>query len=363
MSTDAIAETGIPADPGAQDERISDWALLRRRGARRLVIALSGVSCPPGTYAYYNSLVRPDVDQLLLNCPDNGWYFQGIPLEQGPASLEATITFLQKLAADYDETVVIGGSMGAYGALLYGAELPGAHVLSMSPEIYPGVRRGYFNSRARVSALPLNLSVMFNRRPEFKPWIIVGEKKVSDLYCLTEITSPNLISIRNAHHQIPALLHGYFNGLQNVIDPVADGTIGARLQPIAGEMLQWPELCNLLYLIELGKVPPKRSMQWLSVLPQDFYGRGYLALAIARQQERRGNSGPALRHAGLALKANPGDLEAHLVHDRLWSAVHGAPPAPVFDRHLDPAHDGVEAYRAILADLHRLHGLDPLPGP
>lgn len=349
-----------PVNGDARDERISDWALLRRRGGKRLVVAFSGVNSPAGSYAYYNSLAMPEFDQLLLNCPDNGWYFKGVPLDTGTASPQSTVSFLQQISAGYDETVVIGGSMGAYAALLYGSELTGAHVLAMSPEIYPGVRRGYFNNLARVAELPLNLSAVFVRRPEFRPWIVVGEKKATDLFCLSEINSPRAISIRNGYHHVPTVLHAFFSGLGNVLAPLVEGRLHDALRPLAGQMLKWPELSNLLYLMELGKVPVERSVTWLGMLPADFYGRGYLALAIAAQFERRTETDKALHYAALAVEANPGDLEAHSVHDRLWTAIHGAPPAPRFERHIDPVHQGVVNYQQCLIELRQLHGIEPI---
>lgn len=343
-----------------QDERISDWALLRRRGGRRLVIAFSGVNSHAGSYAYYASFAMPGVDQLLLNCPDNGWYFKGVPVDGGVPALQSTVSFLQRVSAQYDETVVIGGSMGAYAALLYGSELPGAHVLAMSPEIYPGVRRGYFNNLARVPELPLCLSAVFVRQPDFRPWIVVGEKKATDLFCMSEVNSPRAISIRNGYHHVPTVLHQFFSGLGNILAPLVAGRLHEALRALSGQMLKWPELSNLLYLMELGKVPIERSMTWLQLLPADFYGRGYLALAIAAQFERRAETDKALDYAALAVHANPDDLEAHAVHDRLWTAIHGTPPEPRFESYINPAHQGVVNYQQRLTELRKLHGMEPI---
>jgi hypothetical protein len=337
--------------------------MLRRRGGRRLIIALSGVDCAPGTYAYYNSLALPHSDQLLLNSPDNGWYFKGVPLGQGRTSLEATWRFLQDISAQYDETVMIGGSMGAYGALLYGSVLPKAHVLAMSPEVYPGIRNGYFNNLARTSELPLNLSAIFVRCPTFRPWIVVGEKKVSDLFCLSEVPLQSVISIRNGYHHVPSILHRFFDGLGNIVEPLLQGTLPKRLEPLTGVMTRWPELSALLYMIELRRVPIERSCTWLESLPNGLYIRGYLALAIAKHFQQQGKIPSALHYAALARTLNPGDLEAHFVHDRLWADVHGAPPTPMFEKHLNPAHDTVLNYRTLLIELQRLHGLEQPPEP
>lgn len=343
--------------PQPEDDRISDWALLRRRGGRRLIVALSGVDCPPGSFAYYNSLALSDSDQLLLNSPNNGWYFGGVPLGQGAPTLEATWAFLQKISADYDETVLIGGSMGAYGALLYGCELPKAHVLAMSPEIYPGIRRGYFNNLAKVKEIPLNLSTIFAKRSGFKPWIVVGEKKVSDLFCLSEVNSPRVMSLRNSYHHVPSVLHTFFGGLGNIVAPLVAGELPQRLQPLVGQMVHWPELSALLYMSELGRVPVDRACTWLETLPVGLYIRSYLALVISAQFERQKKPYMALRYATMARDVNPEDLETHALHDRLWTALHGTPPTPCFQHHIDPLFGQVANYQTFLAELHALHGI------
>lgn len=340
-----------------QDEPISDWALLRRRGGRRLIVALSGVDCAPRAFAYYNSLALPESDQLLLISPDNGWYFGGVPLGPKAASLEETWAFLQTVSANYDETVLIGASMGGYGALLYGSELPKALILAMSPEFYPGIRRGFFNNWAQVGQIPLNLSTIFAKRPDFQPWIVVGEKKASDLFCLSELNSPRVIPLKNGYHNVASTLHSFFGGLSNAIAPLTAGQLAHRLQSLTGQMTHWPELSALMYLTELGRVPVERSCAQLDALPAHFYGRGYLALQIANQFERQKKPYMALRYAALARDVNPDDLETHAVHDRLWTELYGAPPVPRFQAHVDPVFAGVENYRRFLLELHRRHGL------
>ncbi|MBT9383266.1 hypothetical protein KM176_05285 [Pseudooceanicola sp. CBS1P-1] len=341
--------------PPARDERFSDWALLRRRGARRLVIAFSGIDCKKGRFAYYDVLARQDCDQLLLNCPDNGWFFDGVPLERGDASRGQTLDFLRELAACYDEVLMLGGSMGAYGALLYGAGLPGAKVLAMSPEIYGGLRRGFFLRCAGVAGPPPGLSALLARSPDFRPWILVGEKVASDLFCLTEVPPARVISLKNCPHTIPAYLESRF-GLAALIPALSEDRLEPMLAPLRGEMSRYPDLAALLYLLDLGRLPVARAMGYLGTLPPDLYLRGYLALAIARAFERQDRPDMALRLAAEARTVNPGDMEAQALHDRLWTALEGRPPAPRFRAHVDADLCAVRAYRAQLDQLEALHG-------
>lgn len=342
-----------------------EWAILRRRGARRIVIGFSTAHTPRGRFRYYSSLDSPVNDALLFNIPRNDWYTDGVPLGDGPRSHVQTLSFIRAVASGYDEVVFLGGSMGGYAALLYGSRFESAHILAMTPEIYPGVRDGFY-ARQGLNKLPQNLSVLF-QNTAFKPWIISGEKKVSDLYCLSEVKSDRILTLKNVGHFVPPVVDAALGNLTNATSLAISGKLGEALQRLRGEMYHWPEVSSVMYAFTLGRLPAARAARYLELLPNDFYGRGYLALAVAKHYLRRRDSHLALSFAELAVAANPGDLEAHLVHDRAHLAVNGALPTPRFDMHVDDDLLRALDYSRPHAALLELHGTgdrrsdDPVP--
>lgn len=104
----------------------------RRPDSRGLVIALSGVGItaqPLTSFEFADSLGRrPQVDRLLIRDQERSWY----TCQAGWAGLVAQV---QDLAASrpYDFVMLVGSSMGAFGALRLAEHLPQARVLAMAP--------------------------------------------------------------------------------------------------------------------------------------------------------------------------------------------------------------------------------------
>lgn len=338
-----------------EDIKFSEWALLRRHGGRRLVVGFSAANTPAGKFRFYTAVMSEHNDALLFNIPKNDWYMNGVPLENGSPSMEQTLALIRGVAAGYDEIFFLGGSMGGYAALLYGSKFAGAEILAMGPEVYPGLRGGFY-AMQKINATPPNLSYLF-ADPDFRPWIVAGEKKASDLFCLTEVASDRVVTLRNFGHFVPAVIHNLAGSMAGVIERLYAGELGDVVGERRGELHEWPDVTNLLYLFAIGRVSMDRLVQYMRAVPEDFYGRGYMALAIAKRAFKRGNAKRALRFAESAAEVNPGDLEAQLWRDRLTLEVRGSLPSPRFEAVVDPAYLTDVAYRGNYDSLCELHGV------
>ncbi|PJE25875.1 hypothetical protein SAMN06297129_2328 [Pseudooceanicola antarcticus] len=345
----------------AERQWLSDYALLMRRGARRLVIGVSAVGKPPRRFDYFKVLEGPDHDLLLLNSPENGWYFNGVPLGDGAPSLAATQRYLCELAAGYDEVVVIGGSMGAYGALILGQAIPGARILAMSPETYAGLAGGAFIRFSQAEGLPPGLSRLL-ADPALDYTVITGERNAADFFCTSEVPRNRLLTVRNGYHQVAAVVSAHMGGMQGVVDPLLEGRLAEVLKPILGELSRYPDLGAVLYLFEEKRLSAARVEAFIETLPKGFYGRAILHLRLGQRARAHGNPYLALDHAARARALNPSDIEAHLLHDQLYARLHGAPPPPGYQQHLDPRFAKVLRYHQQWCELARLHG-DPPPEP
>lgn len=339
-----------------EDVSFGSWALWRRGGARRLVVGFSSMNTPPGRFRFYSALASPENDALLFNTPQNDWYVNGVPLDANPPSFGQTMAFIRGIAASYDEVVFTGGSMGGYAALLYGSHLDGAHIVAMGPETYPGIQGGFF-VRHGVDVAPPNLSRLFSR-PGFDPWIIMGEKRFSDLFCLTEIDPARVLTLRNVGHAVPAIVDRLAGGMSQVVSLAVSGALPELLGHRRGSMADWPELSAALYSFSIGRLPLPRAVRFLDVLPDDFYGRAYLSLAVAKRFHRRGRLERSLEFAEHSLEVNPGDLEAHLVHARVVRELRGQLPSPSFQSQVD-APSLLEAdYARFYSELCALYEVD-----
>jgi len=184
---------------------------------------------------------------LFLNDKNNEWYQNGIPGIS--ASVDDTCTKIKELADKLNavEIITIGSSMGAYGALLYGAKL-GSRSLAFSPETIlnlPGSRSG--------KNIPAHIEKKYNDlRPHIKgssleASVITGELDTIDLLCASHIANLEnikVISIKGVAHGVPEFLHRKFG-----IDKVIDQFIKTNTLPdIAerGDLANYPHAIKLI---------------------------------------------------------------------------------------------------------------------
>ncbi|EFH09854.1 alpha/beta hydrolase [Pseudoroseomonas cervicalis] len=139
QSTGEVAATAAPPRPA---ERVLgqrhvfgsyEAEFVAGEAAEVLVIALSGVrvGTPITGFDFYNGLTRRRrVDTLFLRDQKRSWY----NADEGWDAVVALIT-ATAAARPYRRVVVLGASMGAYGALLVGPLLPRARVVALAPPI------------------------------------------------------------------------------------------------------------------------------------------------------------------------------------------------------------------------------------
>lgn len=172
-----------------------------------MALVFSPVGDRPGRFSLENALRQANVDTLLLNVPERGYYLQGI-LGLG-TDLEASLANLRRLIAEIGaaEVAAIGLSMGGYGAVLLGALLGVDRVLAMGGETLlrlPG-------SRSRT-----NIGDRFDpSHPDLRPQIeaaggtrfhfLCGEQDLIDLYSawrVRDLPNVQIHPVRNAPHEI-----------------------------------------------------------------------------------------------------------------------------------------------------------------
>ena len=107
--------------------------------------------------------------------------------------------------------------------------------------------------------------------------------------------------------------------------------------------------------MRLGRVPLRRSIAYFQTLSPDCYVRAYLAVRIAAELAKRNDVEQALLFARLAKEANPADLEAHALHDRLHLKQFSVLPEPTYQAHLRKYDLVLPLYKAAVDELTALH--------
>lgn len=215
--------------------------------------------------------------------------------------------------------------MGGYGAILLQSFFPNLLTIAMGPEIYPGLTSGMFSYFNKESPYAFCLSPLFALK-RVDPWVFVGEKKNSDLFGLTELNSEKLVGLKNAYHAVPAYLHRIFNGIENFVFAVRDGTFHEKLRPMRGELINHKDTVSVLYYTEIGKISLEKAVRQLELIDDTAYFKGYLCCEISRIYTRRGEFALALRYAELACVYNPGDFDAQILKLDTHLQVNSRPP-------------------------------------
>ena len=180
-------------------------------GSTKLVIFFSGAGPKDGTFNFWKLGNKLDAHRLFVNDGRNHWYQSGVPGlgESIDESLFSIRLWVRKLGVK--EIYTIGQSMGAHGAILYGAKL-GARVLAFGAETILNLEASnsarLLGKDAPIVYPDLRDLMAGARRPIFG---FAGERDPIDLYCMSKVNGlPNYYprTIADIGHDMARRLHG-----------------------------------------------------------------------------------------------------------------------------------------------------------
>jgi hypothetical protein len=104
------------------------------KGNKILLISFGGLQQRMGMPMFeFNSSVRNlKVDSLFLKDPKRIWYQNGI--SQKHNSVENTLELIKSYSSNYQTTICIGNSAGAFASILFGTLLNAHQVIAFSPQ-------------------------------------------------------------------------------------------------------------------------------------------------------------------------------------------------------------------------------------
>ncbi len=180
------------------------------RGSTKLVLFFGGIGARDGRFQYWKVGKALDAHCLFLSDGRKHWYQGGVP---GLGDhLESTLDSIRRWAVvlGTDEIYAFGQSMGAHGAILYGARL-GARVIAFGAET---ILRLESSRSMRMLAADAHIA-----HPDLLDAIIAAEKPILtfaseedpiDLYCIDRVNGlPNCRArtITGYKHDLATHLH------------------------------------------------------------------------------------------------------------------------------------------------------------
>ncbi|SPD67960.1 conserved protein of unknown function (plasmid) [Cupriavidus taiwanensis] len=269
---------------------------LWRDGApedNRLFIVFSSRGARPGVFSFYNTFQKLGVNVLHVTPPDYTWYQSGL-IGLGTNATTAMLALGEIVSKvcitrDIREIILVGASMGGYGALLYGLlnkhDCP-VRVIAFSAEtllLLP-------NSRSSEAPFHVPEDLRDLRDADYSHLdasILFGEFDLIDSYCALSIVKRpgiSLISLTSATHMIPEAL----NKSIGIVDFFKTFLNGGRYVPGQGHMQYALESTDMQPLI----TAPQFSEEYLTSLKHCLrkypnFGFGWNRLGVYLRNRNR----------------------------------------------------------------------------
>lgn len=233
----------------------SPFILVRDNSSTKTHVIFSSANIPKGKFSGTKAFYRVDVNYIFINCPDNNWYIDRI--EGLGECYDDILINLRKIIMSLGSTselVFYGGSMGAYGAFIYGLNFESARIFVTGLEYELGVLGGFYNKHCRVkdkidliSANARVKDIVCNKsiRPS-DVHVIYGERSACDMYCALKLVDDsdfNIYTVANEDHSIPPLLALHFD----IAYVISDKKVESKLEFLCGDLLRFRDFVIALY--------------------------------------------------------------------------------------------------------------------
>lgn len=291
------------------------YCRIEIRNSNRTIIAFSAINCPPGKFHGSRALHKADCNVVFLNCPRNSWYMDGIP--GLGKTIDDTVEALRKKldAFGLSDTRIVswGGSMGGYGAVVFGSLLNVESIVATGAEIELLIPGG--NSELVLKTLQKRVDI---ERPDMDSILAQSAAKIS-LYA-GEFFYPDLVSalraadrpntqittLRDFGHPLPGYLNDTY-GLEEFILHHFDSNEPFPFQhDEVGCMAACKEHWRMLHQVSLGG--HQRDVEYITELAQTASNaelRMHCHHALSMGASARGNHKLAAYEAEQSVRAWP----------------------------------------------------------
>lgn len=119
-------------------------SFVRNESSKDLLVVFSHLGRRPPKFAWFKVLQSIPINLLFVNCDGEEWYRGGIK-GLGDGGIDSTLSAIKVIAASIHpkcDVFMAGGSMGGYGALLYGAKYGAKAVFASAAELILGLPGG-----------------------------------------------------------------------------------------------------------------------------------------------------------------------------------------------------------------------------
>ncbi|MFC3051680.1 hypothetical protein [Kordiimonas pumila] len=231
---------------------MSEFLKIVNNGASRTLVVFSSARVRAGKFSGTRAFTDLSSNYVYVNCPNNNWYLNPIPgLGDHPADVAERLE--QELRAlGSTEVITYGGSMGGYGAILYGAMVKADHCIATGVEVALGTEGAFFNKLCEET-IPDDRKQLFMAAVKAAETTqfhcFYGELCAYDLWGSLQLPRQDNVhihTIRNEDHSLPPLLNHFFGMEQFVLSCCSPGS-AAPWQAMTGTITRYPDAIRALY--------------------------------------------------------------------------------------------------------------------
>lgn len=295
---------------------MDNFISVNNKNLPNTIVVFSSVNVPEGKFSAIHALKDIQANTVYVNCPNNNWYIKEIPglgkdIESIASSLRNTLLELGR-----EKVVFYGGSMGAYGALLYAAMCNADHAIVTGVEAKLGSNRGYYNNLCRDKVSPCDFPDLIRtiENSDLKCDILIGESCFSDhtlVKGLSELDNVTIRTVKNGGHRIPPYIQNRI-GLEKLLASAISSVNANDCSTFTTKIISD---CSVYSLIEKAIHAELLSNEELSLLRSytidssvDAHYRSYalyaLSLTITDEDEK-------LKLLKYAIELNPDNFMFH----------------------------------------------------
>ena len=316
----------------SSEKWISDYCMVRSvDGPADVLIVFSPARVPARRFMLYRAFQDLPVHQIFVNCPNNGWYVDGVPglgagLEDVARALDGEV---RRLLRPKGKVLCIGSSMGAFAAVAIGAMINADLVLATGGKYVLSLPGGLSEDTLSDRARDVNLGALI-RAADGAFHLVCGGEAALDLQCLADLdrTSGQGICgyvLDGRGHSLPPYLDARY-GYARLVQGLLQGA-GLPFEDELDGLHRAHDLCFHLWCAHHPKGPPgsrdRATWDWLSARREGYDNpkwRGRVLFALSVLAPRLGE-GSALDLAQRAATLMPGNVFCQNHHARMLLAA------------------------------------------
>ena len=287
----------------------SSFIKINNKGYKDVVVSFSSVGVPMGKFNTSNTLRDIQANIIFINCPQNNWYLGEIP-GLGSNYLEvvrALDNIVKTLLAPEGKVLYYGGSMGGYGALLYGCLNNADYVVATGVEFNLHKENGLFFNLSRdksvlVHAPDIREIVKYSNT---KIKLLFGEFSLEDLRevgYISDLTNVTTIGLVNCGHSVPIILNNFI-GISNLLTEIVQKGYSKSLKVLEGNLIKYSAIVETITKKQGIPLIKELEMQ-LENTTIDIFTKSYLYYFLARVNFTNGNLELSSKYANLCIYLN-----------------------------------------------------------